>query len=162
MKIFASVNEREIDGICVSITFGWVVVIEWVGAILRNVVFGGANLREDSLDELFGEIGDGCCVYSEEELVEKGGGCAHDEAYVVVAADAGSVGGNAAVGEIGAKILEGSKAEDCRIKGPEFKRVEFVDCGVERYEELTRGAAVGYDDWELHVEQSERAVITEQ
>lgn len=44
MKIFAAVNEAEILGICVSALVGRVVVVEWVGTVLRNVVLVGADL----------------------------------------------------------------------------------------------------------------------
>lgn len=152
LQVFAAVDQVQLDRVRVGV--GLVVPVqERVGDDLRHVVLGlpdvfkhlGHGLDEDVRHAVVvGHVG-------EQELVEERAARAHDETGLVQTLHALAVGGDDAVGEVGAEVFRGSKAEDGRVPAAHLKGVELEVSSVERDDGLPRRAAVSYQDGERRV-----------
>ena len=127
---------------------GVIEAVEGVGLPLGDVVVAFAKPVQDVLEYVLEGLRDGGGVELEEELIEEGGGGAHDIADIVEAFDAVTVVWNNAAGEVGSDVLERSEAIGGRIPGAKFEGIDFVDCGVERNDLRVGRTSIGDENRE--------------
>lgn len=138
LQILTTINQGELS--VVVNTAGLVVdAIEGIGVvgnilvILTNI---GQNAGQDLVDYA------SRAVDLQEDLVEKGTGSTHDETSIVKAANTLLALRHLAIGEVRAKVTEGSKGMSGGVESANFPRVDFVDGGITVNDELTFGTAI--------------------
>lgn len=135
LEVFAAIDEGEAARL--SIAGGRIMVgEEGVRAVVGDVIVVLSDIGEDAGNEVFGEGRDGGGVDLQEELVEEGGGCAHDVAGVIEPTHARHARSEFTAREVGAQIFHRDEAIGCRIPSAKLERVEFVHGAVAGNQQL--------------------------
>ena len=86
-------------------------------------------------------------VDSDQELIEQRGRSTHHEPGIVEAPDTIEVLTESTRAEVGSNELQWGKTKSGRVPGAHFKRIELVDGGVARNEDLVGRPPVRDDNW---------------
>ena len=125
------------------------VVVEGV-RVVGDVVLILAQLFEDGQQGGLQGVLEGTTavrvVEQQQALVKERAAGAHDETGAVESSDALVVVDRVASAVVGSQVLEGCETVDGRVVRAHLPRVEFVDSGVGRDQDLARSSAVGNNE----------------
>lgn len=147
LQVLTSVNKSKAG--CLGAGIRLVVeVIEWIRSVIRDVVIVPPEKLENTFQDIGKYLRDtGNSTEVENYLVEERRAGAHDEAGIIKSGNASLALGKLSRGKVGAKVAQGGKSIERRVKASHFPRVEFKDSCIQRDEDLARRPLISNQDW---------------